>query len=93
MFCNIVMNISFSNNQLSPTTPHSSPELLRHIAMLAMGALFFVLSTILCILGTLSQVTLPFAGAYFMIGCFLYQVSISILILNALCVSPRFLPL
>ncbi|AHK62896.1 hypothetical protein M832_00220 [Chlamydia avium 10DC88] len=47
--------------------------------------IFFIISLILSGLSLLPQTTLPFSGAYFVIGSFLVFIAAGILLINTLC--------
>lgn len=55
------------------------------ISMIAMAAMFFIISLVLSGLSLLPQTTLPFSGAYFVIGSFLVFIAAGILLINTLC--------
>lgn len=55
------------------------------IAMIAMATMFFIISLVLSGVSLLPQTTLPFSGAYFVIGSFLVFIAAGILLINTLC--------
>ncbi|AAP04939.1 membrane protein [Chlamydia caviae] len=57
----------------------------RNIVMTAAAAVFLILALILSGLSFLPQATLPFSGAYFIIGSFLVFIAAGILLINTLC--------
>ncbi|AFS24882.1 hypothetical protein [Chlamydia psittaci] len=63
----------------------------RNVVMIAMATVFFILALLLSGLSFLPQATLPFSGAYFIIGSFLVFIAIGILLINALCDIKNFL--
>ncbi|BAE81590.1 conserved hypothetical protein [Chlamydia felis Fe/C-56] len=56
----------------------------RNIVMIAMAVVFFILALILSGLSFIPQATLPFSGAYFVIGSFLVFIAAGILLINML---------
>ncbi|WP_348663727.1 hypothetical protein [Chlamydia vaughanii] len=57
----------------------------RSVAMIAMAAVFFTIALILSGLSFLPQATLPFSGAYYVMGSFLVFIAAGILLVNTLC--------
>lgn len=57
----------------------------RSIVMIAMATIFFITALVLSGLSLLPQTTLPFSGAYFVIGSFLVFIAAGILLINTLC--------
>ncbi|WP_139414849.1 hypothetical protein [Chlamydia abortus] len=57
----------------------------RNVVMIALAMVFFVLDLLLSGLSFLPQATLPFSGAYFIIGSFLVFIATGILLINVLC--------
>ncbi|MFJ1509163.1 hypothetical protein SBV45_00515 [Chlamydia crocodili] len=57
----------------------------RNVVMIAMAAVFLILALIFSGLSFLPQATLPFSGAYFVMGSFLVFIAAGILLINTLC--------
>lgn len=77
------MTIACGSSQFLPRNHQT--ELLsasRSVVMIASALIFFLFAMGLCGLSFVSQVTLPFSGAYFIIGSLLIFIALGILIVN-----------
>ncbi|WP_236558938.1 hypothetical protein [Chlamydia sp. 17-3921] len=77
------MTLACSDSLLS--SQQYQAELLaasRSVVMIATSLIFFLFAMILCGLSFLPQVTLPFSGAYFVVGSSLIFVALGILLVN-----------
>lgn len=57
----------------------------RNMAMYCLTVLFVAIAFALFTLSLLPQATIPFAGAYFVIGTFLFFIALGILLINFAC--------